>query len=577
MRASGLDWRAPGLGLLTVAAMLLTQANIAAAEEWKSAGVAADVAPLLPLEEPVTTVEAAARVDQLLAAELHAGEKTLPKRTDDETFLRRVSLDLIGELPTPEAMTAFALDRAEGKRSAAIERLLADPLYGQNWARYWRDVMLYRRGDDRALLSSMAAVAWLTEQFNANRPWDEIARQMITSRGNIFSEGHTILIASQWGQVPETAAEVSRVFLGVQIQCAQCHDHPTDRWKREQFHELAAFFPRFAIRRSLDEGPRRTFEIVSVDRPLKRPAKAEKKGPPDREYYMPDLDDPSAKGTLITPAFFVNGQKIETGTPDQERRGTIAKWITARENPWFAKAFVNRLWGELVGEGFYEPIDDLGPDRTCSAPQTIDYLAAQFVAHDFDVKWLLATIASTETYQRESRTRRNPDQTPFVANCPQRLRADQLYNALTSALEIKEAPQRRENPRYGAPEGSRGEMIALFGYDPSDPRDEVTGAIDQALVLMNSPKLAGAIAGRNSRTMLGRLLAETDNNELVVVELYLRCLAREPSDEELTTCLRYVKQVSQQEAASGAAEARATAFEDVLWALLNSTEFLYRN
>ncbi|MBX7168927.1 MAG: DUF1549 and DUF1553 domain-containing protein [Pirellulales bacterium] len=563
------------VGVVWVACGTLAVPAAMQAAEWKTSGVAADVAPPLPIETPLNPAEAAARVDQLLSSELHSADTALTKQADDETFLRRATLDLIGELPTPESVTAFVLDNSPDKRTALVEHLLADRLYGQNWARYWRDVMLYRRSDDRALISSVAAVNWLTEQFNANTRWDQIARELITAEGNLLEAGDTVLIASQWGQIPETAAEVSRVLMGIQIQCANCHNHPTDRWNRQQFHELAAFFPRIAVRRAPDDGGRRTFEVASLKTP-KRPAaknnpKAKaKKGPPDREHYMPDLEDPSAKGTLMTPKFFVNGQTLPLGSDDLDRRAQLAAWITARENPWFAKAIVNRLWAELVGEGFYEPVDDLGPDRQASAPQTIDFLAGQFVAHDYDVKWLLATIASTSAYQRESRTRREPDETPFVANCPQRLRADQLFNVLSSALELPDRPERAGRPAalaQAAQNGGRLQMISLFGFDPSDPRDEVTGAIDQALLLMNSPLLHTAIGGRNSRTMLGKLLAENDDNEMVVVELYLRCLAREPQDDELRTCLAHIRK----------SPSRAEGCEDVLWALINSTEFLYRN
>lgn len=527
----------------------------------------------VPRVEEMDSTGVATEVDRLLAEELFGEATSTAELTDDVNFLRRISLDLIGELPTAEAITAFALDTSPNKRAEAVNRLLENPQFGENWARYWRDVVMYRRNDERALLASQSLVAFLTEQFNDGTPWDEVAREMITASGNVSQEGSTGLMAAQWGEVPDTAAEVSRILMGIQIQCAQCHDHPTDRWEREQFHTFAAFFPRIAVRAVRDaDGKRRGFEFVSREKERRRgPDKIKQKGKRDDvvgpEHFMPDLDDPSAKGTQMEPEFFVTGQSLEVGLSDDQRRERLARWITSRNNPWFAKAFINRVWAELVGEGFYEPVDDMGPDRECAAPGAMDLLAEQFVAHAYDVKWLYATIMQTDTYQRGSQTRRDYEETPFAANCSQPLRSDQLFNALSAALEVREPeePKRGRPARYAT--GPRAEMARVFGYDPSDPRDEIAGAIDQALMLMNSPNFDRAIQASNKKTLLGRMLAETDDNEMIVVDLYLRCLAREPEDAEVQTCLDYITEVND----------RGEAFEDILWALINSTEFLYRD
>jgi Protein of unknown function (DUF1549) len=186
--------------------------------------------------------EMARQVDTALAAELAgpADSPTAANLIDEQGFVRRVSQDLLGELPTPEEVTAFVLDPSADKRSRLVERLLADPRFGQSWGRYFRDVILYRRTDERALLASSSLATFLAEQFNQGVGWDRIARAFITAQGDIREHGETGLIMAQMGQAAEIAAETARIFLGVQIQCAQCHDHPTDRWKRTQFHELAA-------------------------------------------------------------------------------------------------------------------------------------------------------------------------------------------------------------------------------------------------------------------------------------------------------------------------------------------------
>ncbi len=505
----------------------------------------------------------AAAADQLLAEEIVVDEAA--EAADDETFLRRLSLDLVGDQPTPQEITAFALDTSPDKRDRAINRLLDRPQFGQNWARYWRDVILARRSDDRALfLAGNSVTVFLTEQFNKSAGWDNIAEAFVTATGDVRQDGRTALIMAQEGKAAETAAEVSRIFLGIQIQCAQCHDHPYDNWSREQFHELAAFFPRTVVRPKLNSTTR-TFEVTSFDRSVGRRPRNENAS---LEHYMPNLEDPSAKGKLMEPVFFATGEKLDTGNSDLKRRETLAAWMTGPENPWFAKAYVNRIWSELVGRGFYEPVDDMGPERKCLAPGALDYLAAEFANADYDVKWLFQVITSTDAYQRKSRSRSEAAKSPLTSNCPQPLRADQLYNVLTSALGITE---RASSLTYSGGPRARTDNIRTqfnlnFGYDPSLSRDDVAASIPQVLVMMNSPQLANAINGRSPRTMLGKLLADEKDNELVATELYLRCLGRQPSDQELKTCLGYV----------GTTGDRVEAFEDILWSLINSAEFRNR-
>ena len=517
--------------------------------------------------------EAARQVDRLLAEELFDGQTAdrVAERCNDETFLRRAMLDLTGRVPTPEQVIAFTIDPDEHKRAKLVDRLLADPAYGENWARYWTDVIFYRRSEDRALIASRATTEHLTEQFNNNTSWDAIASSFITAAGDVQEEGATGLIMAQAGRPEETVAEISRIFMGIQIQCAQCHDHPTDSWKREQFHELAAFFPRVAVRPDL-QGERRSFIAFATDRQVRfRGQNANNRFRGTLEHRMPDLEDPSDPGVLMQPVFFATGQKLEAGASDAERRGKLAEWLTSRENPWFAAALVNRLWAELVGEGFYEPVDDMGPERQCSAPNTMQFLSESFADSGYDVKRLLQTITATEAYQRSSRNRRAPDETPFAANCAQRLRGDQLYAALDAALEF---PNRFGGGRGRGPYGARFSPQALFnqtfGYDPSEPREEIAGSIPQALFMMNSPLINGAISAR--RGSLAQMLADSESNDDVVLELYLKTIGREPTEKEAKVCLDYIAEVSS--AAEGGS--RGEAFEDILWALVNSTEFRHR-
>jgi hypothetical protein len=243
------------------------------------------------------------------------------------------------------------------------------------------------------------------------------------------------------------------------------------------------------------------------------------------------------------------------------------------ENSWFATAFVNRLWAELVGEGFYEPIDDIGPERLASAPKSVELLSRRFADSGHDVKWLFRAICATEAYQRESRPRRESDGTPFAANIAQPLRSDQLYNALLTAAEVDETEQsinRRNRPQmmqmYGPMATVRGQFEAAFGYDPSDPRETVTSSIPQALAMMNGVRINLAVRAVDDETILGRLLSEIDDDGALIDELYLRALSREPTDEERELTLKFCRTVKN----------RAAAFEDLFWALLNSSEFSHR-
>jgi hypothetical protein len=532
--------------------------------------VATGPAPTV-LAEPNAALTAK-QVDQLIAEEVFNEDTDLAPRVDDATFLRRAWLDIVGDIPTPEHVTAFLLDPDPDKRERVVRELLDNPQYGQNWARYWRDVILLRRLEDRAAIVANPLVVALTEKFNENESWGKIAAEFITATGDVKENGATAIQMAQDGRTEETAAEMSRIFLGIQIQCCQCHDHPYDSWKREQFHEFAAFFPRIAVR-PLVTPTRRSFEVVAddgPDRPRRNPNAEGRRG--QAEHYMPDLDDPSAPGTRMQPKFFLSSAKLQFGTPDAERRRAVARWMT--KNPWFATAFVNRMWAELVGEGFYEPIDDIGPERTPSAPKAVDLLSRHFAESGYDVKWLVQAICATEAYQRESRPRRDVDGNPFVANVAQPLRSDQLYNALLTAAdaeELEQAPnRRRRRPQmmggYGRAQTVRTQFETAFGYDPSDPRETVTSSIPQALAMMNGVRINLAVRAIGRETVLGRLLDEIPENKPLVEELYLRTLSREPTKEEMKTAIEFVRSTRNRQAA----------FEDLFWALLNSSEFSHR-
>lgn len=484
--------------------------------------------------------------------------------TDDETFLRRVSLDLVGAPPTADQVLAFLADDDPDKRSRLIDRLLDSDGFATSRARYWRDVIRYRATfENPRLVDYPRLEAWLAEQFRGDRPWDEIAKALIAGTGETTEAGNVgFAVAHLDGRrtvsAPEFAGEVSRIFLGVQLQCAECHDHPTDPWTREQFHEFAAFFAGTEARRlGRPQDPDYRIEVVSTSR-IPR-------------YGMPDLEEPS-RTIPISPRFFLDEstEELPGGLTAQQRRELAASYVTGQDNPWFARAFINRVWYELVGDAFYLPIDDLGPARDPIAPEVIDALSSEWQRGGYDVKWLYRTILNTETYQRRSASSGSAAaQAPFSSNCPSRLRSDQIADALDRALGLFSAGARGiaargpEAMRRGRP-SPRSFIDQLFGVDPSTPDDEVLGTIPQALFLMNSPQLERAIS--SPRGTLARLLDDYPDDDEAMDALYLRVLSRSPTEAEARLCLDYIAEVGD----------RREAFEDLLWSLVNSSEFLSR-
>jgi hypothetical protein len=547
-------------GLLTVTALLLGAAFVQAGpNDTKAVRAPGPRASVLHSDAWTTvppTPAKPAEIDALVLKELKATGITPAPRTSDEQFLRRVTLDLTGELPLPADVTEFVADKDPNKRARLIDKLLASDEFAQHWARYWRDVITAKLTDRRGIALSRPFEAWMAEQLRHNKSWGEIARALITATGDCRYDddgknGALFLMLSRVGAdaANERAAETARLFLGIQIQCAQCHDHPSDVWKRQQFHELAGYFARTRERPMRDGMRLIGMELVSA---------------PFGEHRMPSKTDPR-QGTVTGPRF-LDGQAPRPGLSDVERRRALADAVVSKQNYWFAGAHVNRVWGELMGQSFYTPVDDLGPRKEAVFPDVLTRLAASFRATDYDVKALFRTIVNSQTYQRQIRLGESTDaHLHFAAAYPTRLRADVLWESLTGVLGRMGAPAAlRPNAGPFAPRGFglEGLFKDEFDFDPSARPDEVEGSIPQALLLMNNPQINQKIQARGTN-LLGRILTAYPDDDDALRMVYLRALARKPTDREMERCRAYVKKVG----------SRAEAFEDILWALLNSTEF----
>lgn len=609
---------------------------------WLMLVVAMTATPAIGADRPPTPAETAATVDALMADEFHRVGVEVAARCNDADFLRRISLDILGQIPTPASLRSFLADTSPTKREALVTQLLEREAYGENWARYWRDVV-YSTTELRGRIGQPQFEAWIGEQLNTDQGWDRVATAMITATGKSTEHGETAIFAAHQAQPEEVAAEVSRIFLGIQLQCANCHNHPTDIWKREQFHELAAYFPRvtYQLTRTGD-GPQ--VEIASLaparergraffrehpdqlfrrfdDNHDQRLTKAEVQAVAERmgegakqfarqfdrllkladrdqdqqlsleelkavpmpnrpgrgriEHHMPDLNQPGSEGAVMHPRFFVNQSSPGEQRSDDERRSELARQLTSTENPWFARAFVNRIWTELLGDGFYTPVDDLGPTRTARFPAVLDQLAADFVRNQHQPKWLIETIIRTAAYQRALGDSPTAEESlPFQSASATRLRADQVFDSLLQALSEPEDDARRlarqaaQNAKNktgaGGPAGMRIRFDRTFGVDPSTPKADVITSVPQALVLMNGQPLRQAISAKG-RGRLSQLLRSQSQDAAVVDELFASVLCRMPTASETEQALAHVGQVG-----------REVGFEDLYWALLNTTEFVSR-
>lgn len=537
-----MKFRPPARTLYAAAAALVLAAFVIAPQPPARAAEGATA------ETPQPATISPGELDALVARQPGASAQTAAE--SDEAFLRRVSFDLIGRQPMPEEQAAFAAAEGPQKYHDVVERLLASPEFGSNWANYWSDTIAYRvPPPELTYLDYEPLKAWLAAKLNGGAKWNEIVRELITATGKVGDVPPATFVGYHAADPTNLAGETARIFLGQQIGCAQCHDHPFDHWERKQFHELAAFFAR--TRSKLPHNYGRETVVSAVD-----------KG----EYLMPNMEDPRKKGSRMEPAF-LDGQSLKKGQSDKRRRTELADWVTAPENPWFAKAFTNRIWARTMGRGFYEPVDDLGDSQEPVWSEVHNALARHFTATGYDIKELFRLICTSEAYRRGVRTAEASDAAPLL-----RLRGDEVFAALAVGIELPNMTPPKVEPtgaiRFPPPPKSTRDLVnAAFGTDPSLAAVDAPRTMAQALWMMNNEQLQKQIdASPDSGTMLAQLLAANADDAAACREMYTRVFARRPTDAELRVALEHVKKVGD----------RGAAFEDLLWSMVNSAEFTSR-
>jgi hypothetical protein len=545
----------------------------------------------------------AAKIDQYLSAQWSAQKMQPAPLAEDAEFLRRVYLDIAGRIPSVSEARAFLDDNNADKRRRLVEKLLAGPGYVQNFTNIWQNLLVPENDPDfqfRFLLPSFEA--WLRNQFADNTGYDQMVRELLTAPAGLnqgqfatYSQPDpgearpTAFYAAKERKPENLAASTARIFLGIKLECAQCHNHPFAKWTRDQFWEYAAFFAGF----EKQDGGRNIF--APVEERLDR-----------RELAIPGVD-------RVVQAAFLDGSEPKWKYKVSSRI-TLADWVTSPDNPYFARAAVNRLWAHFFGLGIVEPVDDLGGQNQPSHPELLDELSRQFAAHRFDFKFLIRAITNSRAYQLSSATsgavRGSPDPTLsagavrgspdpalrptaglptangdlrsseaagsgdprrahegadeprlFARMAVKGMTPEQLYDSLAQATGFP-LENRELNPFAVDENTPRAEFRRKFA--DQEKRTEFQTSILQALALMNGGFVADATNLTRSQTLAAIADAPFLDMGQRIETLFLATLSRKPRPAEATRFLQYINQSKNPK----------TALADVFWALLNSSEFL---
>lgn len=498
----------------------------------------------------------AARIDELIADRWEADHIIPAVEADDAEFLRRAYLDIIGTIPSVTEAREFLEDTNPDKRRVLIEQLLSDPRYVVNFTQVWKHVLIPEvEADFNFVYFAPIFESWLRVQLLENRPYDEMVYEILTTSldgQSLYGYGAESVTPAAFYQTKEVkpenlAAATSRMFLGTRIECAQCHDHPFDSWTQEDFWSYAAFFANLQREGGADNGIFAAIREFLGNRKLQIPGTEEFVGP-----RFLGATEPA---------------EVESGSP----RVVLADWMASDENTLFAEVAVNRMWAHFFGTGLVDPVDDFGEANPPSHPELLDYLAQEFVAHDYDLKFLMRAIMSTRAYQLSSRIT-DPSQTYArrYAVMPLRgLTKDQLLASLGEAVGRFKAFD-FSNPYvvFGdtTPESEFNEM---FGEQDENSTNRQTSIL-QSLLMMNGQLTADATSLQNSQTLSSIIHFPGFDTEDRVEAVFLAALTRLPTEEERAQFVGYVE-------TGGVSGSQDAALSDVFWVLLNSAEFRFNH
>jgi hypothetical protein len=504
-----------------------------------------------------------------------------PAATDGE-WCRRVFLDVVGRVPTVDELQTYLTDRKRDKRARLVDRLLGDR-YTEEYARHWTTIftnLLIGRtgGSERRSLANRAGMQqYLRESFRYNKPYDDLAHELITATGSCrpgdtdFNGAANFLADKMEEGGVQATAKTSQIFLGMATQCTQCHNHPFNEYKQNQFWELNAFFRQTQVER-LTEGDREVGRVVNRD------FRGEMGDPQSADIYY-ELRNGRMKvaypvfvdGTSLAARYADRGEDFGNRgyLADINRRDELAKLIV--ESREFDRALVNRLWGHFLGYGFTKPVDDIGPHNPPSHPELLDSLGQQFRGAGFDLKQLMRWIALSEPYNLSSRiTKRNENDDPALGARPmfsrfylRQMEAEELYESLLVATAADNTLSRKD--REAMKERWLAQFSTAFGTDDNAEATTFNGSIPQALTLMNGDLVRRA-TGNQLGSMLYRVAADPkmDNAEKIRY-LYLAAFSRLPTRQELAISNELL---AAREGNVGAA------LQDIWWALLNTNEFI---
>ena len=487
-------------------------------------------------------------IDPLVYARLKKLGLAPSETCSDSEFIRRASLDAIGVLPAPDRVRKFLDDRDPDKRQKLVDELLARPAYADYWATKFADLL--RPNSLRVGVKPVYLLnQWLRQSLRENKPYDQLVRELLTAEGSTHRYGPVAIFRDR-REPQDIAPLVSQIFMGVRIECAKCHHHPNEKWSQNDYYQLAAVFAQL----------HRKGQGISA--PIS--------GEAEFIWYAPGGEVRHPLTNELMPPKAPDGPAFDAKAGDP--RIAFANWLTAPDNPFFARAIANRVWGEIMGRGIVDPVDDLRASNPPTNEALLDALAKDFASHGFDLKHLVRTILCSRVYQESSEPNETniADIRNFARSYRRRLPAEVMLDAvcdLTGVAETFEglAPGSRAvqtwNNKLDSPfldAFSRPNSSA----DPPCERDRGTSIV-QALHLMNSPKLQARISDAKGRA--AQLAASDLTTTQIVQDLYLAAYARLPDRDELSAATSAFNE-------PGATRQSAT--EDVMWALINSAEFV---